>query len=180
MVEGEMEIRRERLGDEARIHDVNAAAFGREGEAALVDALRANGKLVLSLVAEADGEVVAHVAFSPAVIELPQAKLDVLALGPVAVLPEHQRKGIGSRLIQRGFDECRALGHNLIFLLGHPTYYPRLGFKPAKPLGVRWSGDSSDGDCEPFMVYELQAEALAHQLNGRQGVFWFAKEFDEV
>jgi putative acetyltransferase len=177
-----MNIRKEHLRDQSQIYGVNALAFGREAEADLVDALRANGKLVLSLVAEVDECVVAHVAFSPAVIELPHAKLDVLALGPVAVLPQHQRRGIGTQLIQHGFEACKVLGHglSLIFLLGHPTYYPRLGFKPAKLLGVRWVGDSGEGDCEPFMVYELRAGALAHHLNGQRGVFRFAKEFDGV
>ncbi|NJM41885.1 MAG: hypothetical protein HC853_14585 [Anaerolineae bacterium] len=91
-----------------------------------------------------------------------------------------QRRGIGTQLIQHSFEACKALGHDLIFLLGHPTYYPRLGFKPAKPLGVRWVGDSGEGDCKPFMVRELHAGSLAHHLNGQRGVFRFAKEFDEV
>jgi putative acetyltransferase len=175
----EIKIRGEQERDVEVIRRVHETAFGREAEAQIVDALRANGRLVLSLVAEVEGAVVAHVALSPATVQLPTRVVETLALGPVAVLPGFQRRGIGAGLIQESFDECRKLGHTLIFLLGHPSYYPRLGFGPAKPLGVRWSGDAGDGVCEPFMVKELSDGALLDQLQGQHGVFTFGKEFDE-
>ncbi|NJM39893.1 MAG: N-acetyltransferase [Anaerolineae bacterium] len=114
MAGGGMTIRQEIPPDQDAIHRVNALAFGREGEAKLVDALRANGKLVLSLVAEAEGHVAAHVAFSPAVIELPQAKLDVLALGPVAVLPEARANPNQLLINEHTRDGLAALLHELL------------------------------------------------------------------
>ena len=137
--------------------------------------------LALSLVAEIDRGVVGHVAFSPARIELAQGgEAEALALGPIAVLPDVQRDGIGSLLMVRGFEECSALGHELIFLLGHPSYYPRFGFAPAKALGVRWEQDQTDNPMEPFMVKELRPGALAKCLGGGAGVFYFAPDFDET
>lgn len=192
-----IEIRLEQPQDISVIHALTLAAFTRDQisgqmEADLNNRLRDNGKLLLSLVAELDGQVVGHVAFSPARIDLDgrpvtedgQLSLvsrlpsSTLALGPIAVQPDHQRQGIGSQLILKGFEMLASQSHDLIFLLGHPGYYPRFGFRPAKALGVRWSGDQSDGPCEPFMVKELREGALAERLNGCTGVFYFAPEFD--
>jgi len=97
----------------------------------------------------------------------------VAALGPVAVHPEHQRRGIGSALILAGLDICRVRGYDVAILLGHPAYYPRFGFRPAAPLGIRWEHDAPE---EAFMVMELQAGALA----GRQGIIRFRPEFEGV
>ena len=197
-----MQIRKELSADIPAIHALTLAAFSnatRSGqpEADLNDRLRDNGHLLLSLVAELDGAVVGHVAFSPAQIEWaennggqPQTGLpssvpghaSVVALGPIAVRPDMQRHGIGSQLILAGFEILAAQGHNVIFLLGHTTYYPRFGFRPAKPLGVRWSADQSSDDdpSEHFMVKELRPNALANLLQGQRGIFHFAKEFDGV
>jgi putative acetyltransferase len=96
------------------------------------------------------------------------------------VLPEVQKAGVGSRLMERGFTECLALGYDLMFLLGHPSYYPRFGFVPAKALGVRWAPDTSDHPNPAFMVRELRPGALAARLRRSTGVFHYAPEFDEV
>ncbi len=186
-----MNIRIEQIQDIAIIHDLTVAAFtskqrSGKGEADLNNLLRANGKLLLSLVAEIDSVVVGHVAFSPARIALERSEraeisdVYVVALGPIAVRPDMQRRGIGSQLILRGFELLSAQGHELVFLLGHTWYYPRFGFVSAKPLGVRWSGDQSDGPNDHFMVKELREGALAERLNGHNGIFYFASEFDEV
>jgi len=204
-----MQIRKELPGDIPAIHALTLAAFSDETrsgqpEADLNDRLRDNGHLLLSLVAELDGALVGHVAFSPARIEwaeddrrpktedgrtaqtgLPSSvpgPSSVVALGPIAVRPDLQRHGIGSQLILAGFDILAAQGHDLIFLLGHTTYYPRFGFRPAKPLGVRWSADQSSNDdpSEHVMVKELRPNALANLLQGQRGIFHFAKEFDGV
>ena len=172
-------IRPETPHDIPVIHALTAAAFGRESEPTVTDDLRAAGRLLLSLVAELEGAVVGHVAISPAEITCDDAVLAVVALGPIAVTPAHQRQGIGGVLVRGAITACAQLGHPLIFLLGHPTYYPRHGFKPAKAQGVRWSGDSSAGPCEPFMVREAAPGALAQQLRGRIGVFHFAPEFGD-
>lgn len=176
-------IRRETPDDATPIYVVNSVAFGRRLEADIVDKLRENHNLVLSFVAETDGIVVGAVAFSPATITLPSRTFEALACGPVAVLPEFQRQGIGIHMLQQAMSVCADLaasgaGHELIFLLGHPTYYPRVGFKPATPLGVRWEGNSfEDGVCEPFMVKELREGALARAIGTERGVMAFGPEF---
>ncbi len=168
-----MLIRPEELHDETAIREVNQLAFGQEAEGALVDALREAGAVLCSLVAEDDGRIVGHILFSPATLEDGPRRWEVAALGPVAVHPEHQRRGIGSALILAGLDICRVRGYDVAILLGHPAYYPRFGFRPAAPLGIRWEHDAPE---EAFMVMELQAGALA----GRQGIIRFRPEFEGV
>ena len=176
-----MRIRHESPDDVAAIREVNRAAFDSEVQLDLVERLREAGNLAVSLVAEDDDRVVGHAAYSPAVVEVsPSVSFDAAALGPIAVVPGLQRRGLGSELIERGFSECLALGYDLIFLLGHPSYYPRFGFVPAKPLGVRWAPDTSDHQNPAFMVKELRPGALTDHLNGGTGVFHYAPEFDGV
>lgn len=169
-----MIVRTEQPEDITAIHAVNAAAFGRAVEANLVDALRAHGHLALSLVAERGGEVVGHIAFSPATIASPEGDWAALALGPLAVLPAHQRSGVGSALVRAGLAACLALGHDVVFLLGHATYYPRFGFTPSQPCGVWWA--ARPAEIEHFMVAELRPGALV----GRIGAMRFAPEFDSA
>ena len=143
-------------------------------EADLVDALRANGHLTLSLVAEVDGEVVGHIGFSPATISSTGGDWTALALGPLAVLPSRQRTSVGSALVREGLRQCVEMGHDVVFLLGHPTYYPRFGFVPSKPKGVWWANNPDDA--LHFMLAELRPGALA----GRIGAMRFSPEFDAV
>jgi len=165
-------IRPEKPEDIESIRNINRQAFRQENEAKLVDKLRNRGVLPISLVAMRDSEVVGHIAFSPVVVESGTSGFTAIALTPMAVLPAHQRKGIGSRLVRAGLEECRRLGHDIVFLVGHPDYYPRFGFVPAKPKGV---------DCEfkvpeeAWMILELTEGALA----GRRGVVKFEPEFKE-
>jgi putative acetyltransferase len=110
---------------------VHAAFEGKpyaEGdEAELIDRLREKGDLTVSLVAEVDGELVGQVAFSPA---LPSdGSTNWFALGPVAVLPAHQRQGIGSRLVRAGLEAISELGGRGCILVGDPNYYTRFGFR---------------------------------------------------
>jgi predicted N-acetyltransferase YhbS len=95
-------IREEAPGDAASIHRLNATAFETDAEAKLVDTLRAAGALILSLVAEQDGEIVGHIAFSPVVVDSGQRTSQGVGLAPMAVAPAHQRQGIGGRLIDDG------------------------------------------------------------------------------
>lgn len=152
-----MNIRNETPADIDAIRHVTHEAFDhRAAEAKLVDLLRERGELTLSLVAEDAGEVIAHVAFSPMTIDDAPASFKALGLGPVAVLPAHQRKGIGSALIREALAQCAAMGCDAVLLLGHIEYYPRFGFKPASTFGI--SGDYSAGD--HFMALPLRAGAL--------------------
>ena len=156
-----LDIRPEAPADIAAIRAVNRAAFPGPNEAALVDLARARGKAALSLVAVNGGAVLGHVLFSPLSLEAPRPRADAvprgLGLGPVAVLPERQRTGIGSRLIRAGLDAARRQGYDYVVLLGDPAYYSRFGFRPARAFGL--DGDYGDGD--EFQAVELRPGALA-------------------
>ncbi|MEU7577241.1 GNAT family N-acetyltransferase [Streptomyces sp. NPDC041068] len=135
--EGSWPTRPETAADAAAVHAVNTAAFGTEAEADLVDALRADPEAWLpglSFVAEApDGSVAAHALITRCRVDGAPA----LALAPCAVLPEHQRTGAGSAVVRAVLDAARARGERLVLVLGHPSYYPRFGFKPASGYGIR-------------------------------------------
>ena len=131
-------IRQEASGDTSAIRQVNEEAFGQTEEADLVEALRRRGAFTLSLVALLADQIVGHILFTPVRIESGDSSFEAVGLGPMAVLPAYQRKGIGSRLVQAGFEECRRAGHEIVVLVGHPEYYPRFGFLPAKRFGIRY------------------------------------------
>jgi putative acetyltransferase len=153
-----MNIRHETPADHDAIRQINYEAFEhRTEEGKLVDLLRERGELTLSLVTEEAGEVVGHIAYSPMTVERAPAGFKALGLGPVAVLPAHQRKGIGSALIRESLKQCAAMGYDAVLLLGHTAYYPRFGFKPASAFGI--SSDYNAGD--HFMALPLHEGALA-------------------
>jgi putative acetyltransferase len=132
-----MIIRPETPGDLAAIRIVEEVAFGRSDEARLIDDLRAAGDSVFSLVAVDGDTVVGHVLFSRM-----KAPFPALALGPVAVQPEHRRTGIGSRLIREGIARSAAAGWAGIFVLGDPAFYRQLGFSAPRARGFtsRYAG----------------------------------------
>ena len=140
-----MIIRGETDADRAAIRRVEEAAFPGPDEAKLVDQLRADGDLHISLVADDDCEIVGHVAFS-----LMLSPFRALGLAPVAVSPERQRAGIGSALIHAGLKQAAAEGWRGVFVLGDPPYYERFGFDVALAAGFacRYAG-------EHFMVKPL-------------------------
>jgi putative acetyltransferase len=160
-------IRRERPGDEKAVHRVNERAFGGPDEAAIVNALRANARVTLSLVAEVDGTVVGHILFSPVSIE-PDGT--AIGLAPMAVLPGHQRRGVGGRLVREGLGLLRVAGHGAVVVLGDPEYYPRFGFVRASRFGLRSEFECPD---EAFMALELSPGALAN----RAGLVRYRREF---
>lgn len=136
-----VEIRREQPDDEAAIREVTSLAFessefGHNGEAGLVDKLRTEGAASISLVAECDDRIVGHIHFSPALIEWSSRRCEGLGLAPLSVLPEFQRKGIGSRLITDGLAAAAESSSEFVIALGHPEYYPRFGFAPASDSNV--------------------------------------------
>jgi putative acetyltransferase len=149
-------IRRESPEDADQVRLVNMRAFDRPDEAALVDALRPTPGAV-SLVAVLDAHIVGHILFTPVQVERMKPAISAVGLAPMAVLPEHQRLGVGSALVRAGLDQCRALGHGFVVVVGHPGYYPRFGFVPASAKGLECEYPVPP---EVFMVLELRAGAL--------------------
>ncbi len=147
-----MRIRRERPDDHAAIRALTEAAFGGPLEATVVDRLRAEADPVLSLVADEGRALVGHVMFSPATLP-GHPGLGLMALGPMAVAPREQGKGVGSALVRAGLDACRTLGRGAVVLVGHPGYYPRFGFVPGARFGLASEFDTPP---ETFMVLELE------------------------
>jgi len=137
-------IRPETDNDVTAIYHINAQGFGREKEAEFVNHLRDHHGVTLSLVAELDGLLVGHALFSPAKIEPDGSGFNSVVLAPLAILPEYQRRGIGSRLVREGIEQMRIMGHDIIFLVGHPEYYPRFGFTRAGRMGFRCEFDVPD------------------------------------
>jgi putative acetyltransferase len=165
-----MHVREERVEDAGAVRRVNELAFGRDLEASLVDALRSNGGVTLSLVAVDEDDVVGHVLFSPVVGRSNDGTFEGLGLGPMAVRPDVQRRGIGSKLIRAGLERLRDAGHEVVVVLGHAEYYPRFGFRRASEVGIRWEHDAPD---EAFMVLELRPGCL----RGRTGIVSYRPEF---
>jgi putative acetyltransferase len=149
-------VRREQPADLTMIRDVHRAAFPSEDEARLVDRLRENGKALISLVAEVDGRILGHILFSPVSIETVPAITAGLGLAPVSVLPEFQRRGIGSRLVQDGLAVAFRSDYEFVVVLGKPSFYRRFGFCQASTLGLRNEYGAEEG----FMVIELRPGVL--------------------
>ena len=164
-----IEIREEHHEDIAAIREVNRRAFGQEQEANLVEALRSNGAALLSLVAILNGQVVGHIMYSPITV----GGVTGAALAPMSVLPEHQRNGIGSKLIETGTQKLKAAGQPFIIVLGHADYYPRFGFVPANTHGVTCEWEVP---AEVFMLLVLDQA----KMQGVSGLAKYRHEFSTV
>ncbi|WP_437222003.1 GNAT family N-acetyltransferase [Planctomicrobium sp. SH661] len=121
-------IREELPADRDAIRRLNHEAFGGEAESDLVDALRDQGHAEVSLVVTGNGRIVGHILFSRVTIVTNQGTVSALSLAPMAVHPEFQRRGIGSRLIETGLGRCKEAGHRIVLVLGHPQFYGRFSF----------------------------------------------------
>jgi len=173
-----VEIKPERPEDYADIYELNRAAFGEEGESILVEKIRRSADFIpgLSLVAIHDGRIVGHILFSLIRVRIqdhPDEEKPILSLAPMAVLPEFQSRGIGSALVRRGLEIARDLGHKAVVVVGHPDYYPRFGFTPARPKGLEAPFPVPD---EAFMTLELEP----HGLDGLTGTLVYPSAFDEL
>ncbi len=142
--------------DHAAIRAVVTAAFtaefGKADEADLVDALRADGDALLELVAEEDGAVVGHILFSPLATD---TGARFAALAPLSVMPGRQKDGLGTWLMETGHELLRASGVEAVIVLGHPDYYPRVGYsaEAAKMVKAPFAGPH-------FMALALKPGAL--------------------
>jgi putative acetyltransferase len=154
-------IRSEIAGDEASINALNRLAFGGPGEWQIIARLRQAKLIALSLVAEEKGRIVGHILFSWLPVRIDSRDVAAVALAPMAVHPDRQRRGIGSRLVREGLKRLPALGATAVIVLGHPHFYPRFGFSSAmaRNLAGPFSG-------EAFMALELEPGALRGE-NGK-------------
>lgn len=156
----------EEPGDAGAIRRVLATSFPTPAEARLVALLREAGRLSASLIAEVDGQIVGHIAFSPVSTE---SGATGAGLAPLAVLESHRRQGIAARLVDAGLIACRSLGLGWVVVLGDPSYYARFGFRPARAFGL--SDEYGGGDA--FQALELIPGALPKDA----GLVRYAPEF---
>jgi len=150
-------IRSQNEEDEAAVRSVNLAAFGHVDEADLVVRLQYEGVVLLSLVADLERQIVGHILFSRMWIDTSQGRTQAVALAPMAVMPQYQRRGIGGRLIRSGLDLLRDRGEQFVIVLGHPEYYPRFGFSAEKARALE----------SPFPPHAFMATELATNSIGR-------------
>jgi putative acetyltransferase len=148
---------------------VSDRAFGQQQEGTLVETLRSRHAVLLSLVAVARGCVVGHILYSPASI----GNVSGAALGPMSVLPEFQRQGIGSELIEAGTIRLQSQGCPFVIVVGHEHFYPRFGFVPASRHGVTCQWDVPDN---VFMIRILDER----RMQGVSGLATYRDEFSMV
>jgi putative acetyltransferase len=153
------------IGEEAGVHRaavlaLHCQAFGGTFEAGLVARLHEEGLVASSLVAVAGSEVVGHILFSDLAVRVDGRDVAAVALAPMAVRPDCQRRGIGTRLVRAGLAAARSKGREAVIVVGHPAYYPRFGFSPALAgkLASPYAGAA-------FMALELVPGAL----RGKEG-----------
>jgi len=148
-------IRCEDADERPAVQSVNLEAFGQADEADLIDRLHQEGVVLLSLVAVVGTKIAGHILFSRMWIDNANGSIPAVALAPMAVLPSHQRQGVGGRLIRSGLDWLRNRGEQIVIVLGHPDYYPRFGFSTEKARALE-----SPFPSYAFMAMELSLNAL--------------------
>lgn len=156
-----MIIRTAQDSDLENILSVERAAFGSMEEADLVCDLLgdASAKPTLSLVAFREDRAVGHILFTKARLA-PEAPLSISLLAPLAVVPDAQRQGIGTGLVERGLRLLSESGTDLVFVLGHPRYYPRHGFRPAGVLGFDAPYPIPERNADAWMVLAFRQEDI--------------------
>ena len=169
-------IRQEKETDFVAVKQLLQEAFEGIEEAELVEQLRADQAFVpeLSLVAELNGKIAGYILFTRIKIVAENGVVhESLALAPMAVLPDFQNSGIGSKLVEAGLQKVKKMGYTSVVVLGHPEYYPRFGFKQAANWGIR---SPFQVPSEVFMALELEPGAL-QKVNG---VVTYAAPFSQV
>jgi predicted N-acetyltransferase YhbS len=172
-------IRQETKADHLKVHELIASAFQNEEhsdhrEQFLVERLRKSKAFIaeLSLVAEIENEIVGHIMLTKIQIENENKSFESLALAPVSVKPEFQRKGIGSKLITESHAIAKSLGYQSIIVLGHEEYYPRFGYEWTSKYHIKMPFDVPEENC---MVISLSENGLL----GVNGKVVYPKEFFE-
>ncbi len=147
--------------------------FADHTEHILVARLRKGDAFIkeLSLVATSEGRIIGHILFTKLDIVDGNKVYPSLGLAPLSVSPEFQRMGVGKLLMEEGLKRCTDLGYTSVILLGHPSYYPRFGFRKASDFNIRAPFPAPD---EAFMALEL----VPGSLSKVQGIVKYPKEFE--
>lgn len=162
-----IEIREPLASELESVLSLHRAAFGADDVADLTrDLLRdPSARPLLSLLAFMDGRAVGHILFTTAHLDSENG-LSVSILAPLAVLPDYQNRGIGGELVNAGLEALSNAGADLVFVLGHPSYYPRFGFQPAGRLGLDAPFPIPEKNADAWMVLALKA-GLIGNVSGR-------------
>lgn len=172
----DIKIRQENKDDVKDIYKINTLAFGQENEAKLVDLLRNNKIFVpeLSLVATIDNKLVGHILFTKIkIVDNIQNEFESLALAPMAVLPDIQKKGVGAQLIKAGLYKAKELNFKSVIVLGHKHYYPKFGFEPTEKWEIKAPFPVK---ANTFMGLELKTGGLKNV----RGTVKYPQEFDTI
>ena len=166
-------IRTEGEKDYERVYEINKLAFQQEDESKLIENIRKGENFIpeLSLVAEIDNQIVGHILFSKIQI-IGSSVFESLALAPMAVIPDLQKQGIGTALINKGMKKAKEMGFDSIIVLGHSEYYPKFGFLKASKWNITCPFEVPD---EAFMAIELTEKAF----DGKSGIVKYPDEFME-
>jgi putative acetyltransferase len=168
-------IRKEENRDRRLVSLIYKAAFGQATEADLVETLHKSCPERLALVAEEHGQVVGHILFTPATITTAgDEKITGMGLAPIAVTPDLQGQGIGSRLVTVGLAILKEERCPFVIVLGHPHYYPRFGFVPAEQHHIRCQWP--DVPSEAFLILIMDEAAM----RGVSGIASYREEFNQA
>ena len=169
------QIEEEKPEDISGIRTVNLLAFESNEEADVVDRLRQTCAMFISLVAKHKERIVGHILFTPAqIVSTENETIEGMGLAPLAVLPEYHGQGIGSELCRRGIQKIEALGYPFVIVLGHPGFYSRVGFEPAKQRGI--TCEYQDAPKEAFMIRVFDAEFMQNVI----GTAYYRPEFGGI
>ena len=173
-------IRAENLEDSLQVSQIVKRAFtegerGYEGEAELVEKLRASDRYIaeLSLVAEIDGQIIGHIMLTRVYIQTVGSRVPTLILAPVSVLPDFQKQGIGGALIHAVHKIAIDLEESHVFLLGYKNYYPRFGYRPSRHFGITFPENQDDDHC-------MAIELVEGSLSKVRGILEYSQPFYEV
>lgn len=168
-------IRPENNADIPRIYQVTELAFRQNNESELINKVRSSEAFIpgLSLVAVLNEQIIGHILFSKIHIQTAKGPKEVLSLAPMAVIPDHQQKGVGGQLIRAGLEEAAKSGFAGVLVLGHPGYYPRFGFQPAADFGIECPFPAP---AEAWMALEL----IPGGLKNKAGMAVFPEVFNDT
>jgi predicted N-acetyltransferase YhbS len=166
-----LKIRRSTESDLTAIDDIHTSAFGQGQGQEIVELVNGllddeTAKPLLSLVAETDGKLVGHILFTVARLQPEDQEVSVRILAPLAVSSDFQGEGVGGVLIREGLKQLAESGVDLVFVLGHPGYYPKFGFQTAGLLGFESPFPIPSEHADAWMVYELKADVIGN-IEGR-------------